>query len=147
MTKQRMSAERAVAARTVATKSTAAGRTDIKPSSPKVTPKTKNAAVPKAAVLRPKADAVASSRTAIVSAAIATETSRVMPKSTKQEQVLIMLSKAGGARINEIMKATGWQQHSVRGFFAGTVRKKLGFELTSEKPEGEERWYAIKVAG
>ncbi len=68
------------------------------------------------------------------------------PKTTKQEQVLTMLSEAGGATINEIMKTTGWQQHSVRGFFAGTVRKKLGFELTSEKPEGDERRYAIKVA-
>jgi Protein of unknown function (DUF3489) len=67
------------------------------------------------------------------------------PKITKQEQVLTMLSKVGGTTIDEIMKATGWQQHSVRGFFAGTVRKKLGFELTSEKDDGSERRYAIKI--
>jgi Protein of unknown function (DUF3489) len=68
------------------------------------------------------------------------------PRTTKQELVLTLLSRNDGAAINEIMRATGWQQHSVRGFFAGTVRKKLGFDLTSEKAEGSERRYAIKVA-
>lgn len=81
-----------------------------------------------------------------VNAALASETPAASPKSTKQEQVLTMLSQAGGVTIEEVMKATGWQQHSVRGFFAGTVRKKLGFELMSDKPEGEERRYAIEVA-
>lgn len=67
------------------------------------------------------------------------------PKTTKHEQVQIILSKDGGKTIEEIMKSTGWQQHSVRGFFAGTVRKKLGFDLTLEKGEGGERRYVIKV--
>jgi Protein of unknown function (DUF3489) len=56
-----------------------------------------------------------------------------------------MLSRKDGASIDEIMHSTGWQQHSVRGLFAGTVRKKLGFELSSEKGEGGVRRYAIKV--
>ena len=68
------------------------------------------------------------------------------PRLTKHEQVLTLLSRDGGATINEIMKATAWQQHSVRGFFAGTVRKKLGFDLTSEKAEGGQRRYKIKAA-
>lgn len=62
---------------------------------------------------------------------------------TKQELVLTLLSRSVGASIEEMMEATGWQQHSVRGFLAGTVKKKLGFPLTSSKAEGELRRYRI----
>ena len=44
-----------------------------------------------------------------------------------------------------MMEATGWQQHSVRGFLAGTVKKKLGFMLTSSKSEAELRRYRIET--
>jgi Protein of unknown function (DUF3489) len=64
---------------------------------------------------------------------------------TKQERVLILLSQPDGASIAEMMQATDWQQHSVRGFLAGTVKRKLGFPLTSSKPNDGARRYRIET--
>jgi len=64
---------------------------------------------------------------------------------TKQERVLTLLSQPAGASIEEMMQATDWQQHSVRGFLAGTVKKKLGFSLTSVKPNDGVRRYRIET--
>jgi hypothetical protein len=64
---------------------------------------------------------------------------------TKHDRVLTLLCRREGATIPELMKATDWQQHSVRGFLAGTVKKKLGFTLTSKKADGELRRYRIET--
>ena len=67
--------------------------------------------------------------------------------SSKQSAVLAMLREPSGTTIASIMKATGWQQHSVRGFFAGVIRKKLKLNLASDKVDGERRYRIGKLAG
>ncbi|WP_414463698.1 DUF3489 domain-containing protein [Hyphomicrobium sp. DY-1] len=67
----------------------------------------------------------------------------VPARSTKQNRILSLLNQRYGATIPEMMLATDWQQHSVRGFLAGTVKKKLGLDLTSSKSDGELRRYRI----
>jgi len=62
---------------------------------------------------------------------------------TKHARVIAMLRKPAGATIAAIMAATDWQQHSVRGFLAGVVRKKLGLNLVSDQTD-EGRVYRIK---
>ena len=66
--------------------------------------------------------------------------------SSKQEAVLSMLRRARGTTVAAIVEATGWQPHSVRGFFAGVVKKKLKLRLDSEKA-GKARIYRIAKSG
>ena len=62
---------------------------------------------------------------------------------TKHARIIAMLRTPAGATIAAIMTATDWQQHSVRGFLAGVVRKKLGLNLVSEQTD-KGRVYRIK---
>ena len=62
---------------------------------------------------------------------------------TKHARIIAMLRKPAGATVAAIMAATNWQQHSVRGFLAGVVRKKLGLNLVSDQTD-KGRVYCIK---
>ena len=64
---------------------------------------------------------------------------------TKQALVVEMLRRAEGATVDQIMEATGWQRHTVRGAFAGALKKKLGLAIASEKVVDRGRVY--RVAG
>lgn len=62
---------------------------------------------------------------------------------TKHAQLLRLLNRPEGASIEELTRVTNWQQHSVRGFLAGTLKKKMGLAVTSSKADGELRRYRI----
>jgi hypothetical protein len=63
---------------------------------------------------------------------------------SKTARILDLLRRPGGASAKELLKATGWQPHSLRGFLSGTVGKKMGLSLTSTKGEDGERVYSLK---
>jgi hypothetical protein len=64
---------------------------------------------------------------------------------SKTAQILDLLKRPGGVTSKELMKATGWLPHSVRGFLSGTVGKKMGLTVTSTKGEDGERTYAVEA--
>jgi hypothetical protein len=101
---------------------------------------TKPKAKPKAATrstARKTAKPVSRTRSAVPSSRPTARTD------TKHARVIAMLRKPGGATIAAIMAATDWQQHSVRGFLAGVVRKKLALNLVSDQSD-KGRIYRIK---
>ena len=63
---------------------------------------------------------------------------------SKQDQVIAMLRRSEGATVDEVASATGWQRHTVRGVFSGTLKKKLGLILASAK---EERGRVYRING
>jgi len=71
---------------------------------------------------------------------------RTQREGTKQATLITMLRAESGASIDEIMAATGWQSHTVRGAMAGALKKKLGLDVTSEKVDGRGRIYRLPAA-
>jgi hypothetical protein len=70
-----------------------------------------------------------------------TATQRKTREGTKQAQLIAMLRRPEGATIAQIVEALGWQPHTVRGAFAGALKKKLGLTVTSEKVEGNRVYH------
>jgi uncharacterized protein DUF3489 len=66
-----------------------------------------------------------------------------MDRLSKQDGVIAMLRRPEGATIDEVVSATGWQRHTVRGVFSGTLKKKLGLTLASTK---EQRGRVYRIA-
>lgn len=99
-------------------------------------PTSNTSAQPQAATLKP---------TAVKKAPAASRQNPGAGAQTKQTKVLTMLRRKEGATVAAIMKATSWQPHSVRGFFAGVVRKKLKLNLVSDGTDGR-RIYRIAGA-
>ena len=64
---------------------------------------------------------------------------------THRGRCIELLKREGGATSEELMKETGWQAHSVRGFLSGTLKKKMGLTVTSAKGENGERSYSVKA--
>ena len=64
---------------------------------------------------------------------------------SKAAKVLDLLKRPNGAALAELMKATGWQAHSVRGFLSGTLRKKMGLTVESTKGDDGQRSYSVKA--
>jgi len=62
---------------------------------------------------------------------------------SKQDAVIAMLQRPEGVTVDEVASATGWQRHTVRGVFSGTLKKKLGLTLASAK---EERGRVYRIA-
>ena len=62
---------------------------------------------------------------------------------SKQSKLIELLKRPEGATIAQVVRALGWQAHTVRGTFAGAFKKRLGLTIVSDKPQGGERVYRI----
>ena len=75
--------------------------------------------------------------------ALETKPAPTKREGTKQATLIELLQRPEGATLEQMVQATGWQQHTVRGCMAGALKKKLGLEITSEKQTGTARTYRI----
>ena len=117
-----------------------------KKGSPKAQAPSRHKIPPAATAAKTTQHAVESRATRIVAAKTPVKRDeRKVERVTKRERMLTLLSQAEGASVAEMMQATDWQQHSVRGFLAGTVKKKLGFSVTSSKGDDDVRRYRIET--
>jgi Protein of unknown function (DUF3489) len=102
-------------------------------------------------MIKPKSKLKATTRSSARKTAKAASRKRLAPASprsaarpgTKHDRIIAMLRMPAGATIASLVTATEWQQHSVRGFLAGVVRKKLGLNLVSEQTD-KGRVYRIR---
>ena len=65
------------------------------------------------------------------------------PKPSKSNKILTLLRRPKGASIAELSKATNWQTHSIRGFLSGTVKKRMGLKVFSERDDKGARRYKV----
>ena len=92
-----------------------------------------------------RATRLGAKKTAAVSARATKASSDQVKPDSKQDKIVALLQRPEGATLDVLVKETQWQKHSVRGFLAGTVRKKLKLPLLSEKIDGV-RTYRIGTA-
>jgi hypothetical protein len=89
-------------------------------------------------------------RTPKIRSAIDRPTKQVPPPAapgltkTKSAAIIALLRSKRGATIQDLMQATNWQAHSIRGFLAGSLSKRHGLAVSSEKPDGKDRRYRIR---
>ena len=100
-----------------------------------------------AAAAMPRKRKTATARPTPQATSPAASKQRSAPTKSKQDLVIQMLRRQSGVTIDDIIAKTGWQPHSVRGFFSGLVRKKLNLPLVSEVgKDGTRRYYIAAVA-
>ncbi len=98
---------------------------------------------PQGAQDAPKAKASKTKATRAKKAATGEKGAKQPREGSKKAEVLELLRRKQGATLAEIMKATGWQAHTVRGFVSGTLTKKLGLKVESFRSEDKERTYRV----
>ena len=96
---------------------------------------------PRRAAAVPKKHAVPKKPATKAKSAPAKKTSS---RETKTDKVVALLRRSGGATAKELIKATGWQPHSVRGFLSGVIKKKLKLKLSSTTDDSGVRHYSVK---